>query len=143
VSMRLPRAAVAGVPDGMRIVSVERMSRTFTKYHLDDGRALHRLKMEEPHPLTRSRSCSTICDGAVSRDARILLALVTAVTSRSLASFACQMPEGAKGVLSITMESETGIRSGILSLDRFEGQRRIVMMASEVGLKGRIQKGAG
>jgi len=49
VSMRLPRAAIARVPDGTRIVSVERMSRAFTKYHLDDGRALHRFRMEEPH----------------------------------------------------------------------------------------------
>ncbi len=47
--MRLPRAAIARVPDGTRIVSVERMSRAFTKYHLDDGRALHRFKMEEPN----------------------------------------------------------------------------------------------
>lgn len=49
MSMRLPRAAIARVPDGMRIVSVERMSRAFTKYHLDDRRALHRFGMEEPH----------------------------------------------------------------------------------------------
>ena len=49
MSMRLPRAAIARVPDGTRIVSVERMSRAFTKYHLDDGRALHRFKMEKPH----------------------------------------------------------------------------------------------
>ena len=49
MSMRLPRAAVARVPEGTRIVSVERMSRAFTKYHLDDGRALHRFKAEEPH----------------------------------------------------------------------------------------------
>ncbi|MEG3166484.1 hypothetical protein U1701_18040 [Sphingomonas sp. PB2P19] len=28
---------------------MERMSRAFTKYHLDDGRALHRFKAEEPH----------------------------------------------------------------------------------------------
>ena len=49
MSMRLPRAAIARVPEGTRIVSVERMSRAFTKYHLDDGRALHRFKMEEPH----------------------------------------------------------------------------------------------
>ncbi|MCK8458315.1 hypothetical protein [Sphingomonas faeni] len=49
MSMRLPRAAIARVPDGTRIVSVERMSRAFTKYHLHDGRALHRFKMEEPH----------------------------------------------------------------------------------------------
>jgi hypothetical protein len=47
--MRLPRAAVARVPQGTRIVRVERMSRAFTKYHLDDGRALHRFKAEEPH----------------------------------------------------------------------------------------------
>ena len=49
MSVRLPRAALERVPEGTRVVSVERMSRAFTKYHLDDGRALHRFKVEEPH----------------------------------------------------------------------------------------------
>jgi len=49
VSLRLPRAAVARVPEGTRIVGIERMSRAFTKYHLNDGRALHRFKHPEPH----------------------------------------------------------------------------------------------
>jgi hypothetical protein len=31
------------------IVNVERMSRAFTKYHLSDGRALHRFRHGEPH----------------------------------------------------------------------------------------------
>ena len=49
MSMRLPRAAIARVPEGTWIVSVERMLRAFTRYNLDDRRALHRFKMEEPH----------------------------------------------------------------------------------------------
>ncbi len=58
MSMPLPRAATAHVPDGTRIVSVERMSRAFTKYHLDDGRALHRFRMEEPHATPHDRPWS-------------------------------------------------------------------------------------
>lgn len=46
---RLPRAARAHVPPGAAIVRVERLSRAFVKYHLDDGRALHRFTREEPH----------------------------------------------------------------------------------------------
>lgn len=46
---RIPRLAHDRVPAGVRIVGVERMSRAFTKYHLDDGRALHRFRAEEPH----------------------------------------------------------------------------------------------
>lgn len=49
VSIRLPRAALARVPDNAEIVRVERMSRAFTKYHLNDGRALHLFKAGEPH----------------------------------------------------------------------------------------------
>ena len=47
--MRVPRAALARVPAGAAIVRVERMSRAFVKYHLDDGRVLHRFTREEPH----------------------------------------------------------------------------------------------
>lgn len=46
--MRIPRAAAERVPAGARIVNVERMSRAFVKYHLDDGRVLHRFTREEP-----------------------------------------------------------------------------------------------
>jgi len=46
---RIPRVAVERAPPGTRILRVERMSRAFTKYHLDDGRALHRFRMGEPH----------------------------------------------------------------------------------------------
>lgn len=46
---RAPRAARDRVPSGVLIVRVERMSRAFTKFHLSDGRALHRFRAEEPH----------------------------------------------------------------------------------------------
>ena len=46
---RIPRAAIARVPAGTTIVRAERMSPAFTKYHLADGRALHRFSREEPH----------------------------------------------------------------------------------------------
>lgn len=44
-----PRAARERAPAGTTIVRTERMSPAFTKYHLSDGRALHRFRMGEPH----------------------------------------------------------------------------------------------
>ncbi|VXD01730.1 Error-prone DNA polymerase 1 [Sphingomonas sp. T1] len=51
-----------------------------------------------------------------------------------------QKPGSAKGVLFITIEDETGIANGILWPDRFERQRRTIMSASMIGMKGRVQK---
>ena len=51
-----------------------------------------------------------------------------------------QKPGSAKGVLFITIEDETGIANGILWPDRFERQRRTVMSASMIGMKGRVRK---
>lgn len=51
-----------------------------------------------------------------------------------------QKPGSAKGVLFITIADETGIANGILWPDRFEAQRRTVMSASMIGMKGRVQK---
>ena len=51
-----------------------------------------------------------------------------------------QKPGSAKGILFITIEDETGVANGILWPDRFEAQRRIVLSAAMVGLRGRIQR---
>ncbi|ODP38914.1 MULTISPECIES: error-prone DNA polymerase [Sphingomonas] len=51
-----------------------------------------------------------------------------------------QRPGSARGVLFITIEDETGVANGILWPDRFEKQRRTVMSASMVSLRGRVQK---
>jgi error-prone DNA polymerase len=51
-----------------------------------------------------------------------------------------QKPGSARGVLFITIEDETGIANGILWPDRFERQRRTIMSASMIGMKGRVQK---
>ena len=51
-----------------------------------------------------------------------------------------QKPGSAKGILFITIEDESGIANGILWPDRFESQRRTVMTAAMVGLKGRVQR---
>lgn len=51
-----------------------------------------------------------------------------------------QRPGSAKGVLFITIEDETGVANGILWPDRFEAQRRTVMSAAMVSLKGQVQK---
>lgn len=49
ISARGLRAARARLPAGVAIVHVERMSRAFTKYHLSDGRVLHRFQAGEPN----------------------------------------------------------------------------------------------
>ena len=51
-----------------------------------------------------------------------------------------QKPGSAKGVLFITIEDETGVANGILWPHRFEAQRRTVMSAAMIGMKGRVQK---
>jgi len=51
-----------------------------------------------------------------------------------------QRPGSARGVLFITIEDETGVANGILWPDRFEKQRRAVMSASMVSLRGRLPK---
>ena len=43
-------------------------------------------------------------------------------------------------MLFITIEDETGIANGILWPDRFEAQRRTVMSALMIGMKGQVQK---
>lgn len=45
----MPSVAIDFAPAGTTIVRVERMSPAFVKYHLDDGRALHRFTRPEPH----------------------------------------------------------------------------------------------
>jgi hypothetical protein len=47
--VRVPSIARDHAPAGTTIVRVERMSPAFIKYHLDDGRALHRFVRPEPH----------------------------------------------------------------------------------------------
>jgi error-prone DNA polymerase len=51
-----------------------------------------------------------------------------------------QKPGSAKGVLFMTIEDETGVAQGILWPDRFEAQRRTVMSAAMIGMRGRVQK---
>jgi error-prone DNA polymerase len=47
---------------------------------------------------------------------------------------------GLQRVLFITIEDVTGIANGILWPDRFEGQRRTVMSAAMIEMKGRVQR---
>jgi error-prone DNA polymerase len=51
-----------------------------------------------------------------------------------------QRPGSAKGVLFITIEDESGVANAILWPDRFEAQRRIVMSAAMIGIKGVVQR---
>jgi error-prone DNA polymerase len=76
--------------------------------------------------VTRCADLATIRDGRHVQVAGIILVR--------------QKPGSAKGVLFITIEDETGIANGILWPDRFEKQRRTVMSASMIGMRGRVQK---
>ena len=63
---RIPKAARERCPADTEIVRVERMSPAFTKYHLSDGRALHRFSREEPHATPHDHPWAfetTIIDG--------------------------------------------------------------------------------
>jgi error-prone DNA polymerase len=51
-----------------------------------------------------------------------------------------QRPGSAKGVLFITLEDETGVANAILWPDRFEANRRTVMSAAMLSIKGRVQR---
>ncbi len=76
--------------------------------------------------ITRCGDLATIRDGRHVQVAGIILVR--------------QKPGSAKGVLFITIEDETGVANGILWPHRFEAQRRTVMSASMIGMKGRVQK---
>jgi error-prone DNA polymerase len=51
-----------------------------------------------------------------------------------------QKPGSAKGVLFVTIEDETGIANGIVWPDRFEAQRRTILSAAMIGIRGTVQK---
>ncbi|MEG3181903.1 error-prone DNA polymerase [Sphingomonas sp. LT1P40] len=51
-----------------------------------------------------------------------------------------QRPGSAKGVVFITLEDETGIANAVLWPDRFEANRRTVMSATMLGIRGRVQR---
>ena len=50
-----------------------------------------------------------------------------------------QKPGSAKGVMFITLEDETGIANAVLWADRFEANRRTVMSATMLAIRGRVQ----
>ncbi|MCW3846982.1 error-prone DNA polymerase [Sphingomonas sp. LB-2] len=51
-----------------------------------------------------------------------------------------QRPGSAKGVVFVTLEDETGIANAVLWADRFEAHRRIVMSATMLAIRGRVQR---
>ncbi|RYE02465.1 MAG: DNA polymerase III subunit alpha [Sphingomonadales bacterium] len=51
-----------------------------------------------------------------------------------------QRPGSAKGVVFVTLEDETGIANAVLWSDRFEANRRTVMSATMLAIKGRVQR---
>jgi error-prone DNA polymerase len=51
-----------------------------------------------------------------------------------------QMPGSAKGVLFVTLEDETGVANLIIWPKLYERQRRVVLAARMLGVKGRVQR---
>ncbi|HEY0621692.1 error-prone DNA polymerase [Sphingomonas sp.] len=51
-----------------------------------------------------------------------------------------QRPGSAKGVVFVTLEDETGIANSVLWKDRFEANRRTVMAATMLAVRGRVQR---
>ncbi len=51
-----------------------------------------------------------------------------------------QRPGSAKGVVFVTLEDETGIANAVFWSDRFEANRRTVMTATMLAIRGRVQK---
>jgi error-prone DNA polymerase len=51
-----------------------------------------------------------------------------------------QRPGSAKGVVFVTLEDETGIANAVLWPDRFEANRRIVMSATMLAIRGKVQR---
>jgi error-prone DNA polymerase len=51
-----------------------------------------------------------------------------------------QRPGSAKGVVFVTLEDETGIANAVLWADRFEENRRTVMSATMLAIKGKVQR---
>lgn len=54
-----------------------------------------------------------------------------------------QQPQTAKGVIFLTLEDETGPANAVIWRDRFQANRRTVMMASFLIVHGRVQKADG
>ncbi len=54
-----------------------------------------------------------------------------------------QKPGSAKGVMFITLEDETGIANIIVWPSIFERQRRLILSASTIGVRGRVQREGG
>ncbi len=51
-----------------------------------------------------------------------------------------QRPGSAKGVVFVTLEDETGIANAVLWADRFEANRRTVMSATMLAIRGKVQR---
>lgn len=51
-----------------------------------------------------------------------------------------QRPGSAAGVVFVTLEDETGIANAVLWADRFEANRRTVMSATMLAIRGKVQK---
>jgi error-prone DNA polymerase len=51
-----------------------------------------------------------------------------------------QRPGSAKGVVFVTLEDETGIANAVLWSDRFETYRRMVMSATMLAIRGKVQR---
>jgi len=90
------------------------------------------------HPLTflredlRRRQIMTCAEAMMTRDGRWLEAAGIVLVR--------QRPGSAKGVMFITLEDETGIANLVVWAKVFEANRRAVLSASMMAVRGRIQR---
>jgi len=119
---REPGVALLPMSDGREVVEDYRMTHLSLRAH-----PVSFLRAElERRGIRRCADLAAIRDGRHVEVAGVILVR--------------QKPGSAKGVLFITIEDETGVAQGIIWPDRFERYRRVVMSASMVSLKGRLQK---
>jgi error-prone DNA polymerase len=119
---REPEVALAPMTEGREVVEDYRAVQLSLRAH---PVAFLRPELDR-HGITR---CA---DLARARDGRpVVVAGVVLIRQR---------PGSAKGVLFLTIEDETGVANAVLWPDRFEAQRRIVLSASMIAIRGVVQR---
>lgn len=90
------------------------------------------------HPVTFLRDRLT--DRRIARCADLMQMKDGARTEVAGLILVRQRPGSANGVVFVTLEDETGIANAVLWADRFEANRRTVMSATMLAIRGKVQK---
>ncbi|WP_404336082.1 error-prone DNA polymerase [Sphingomonas sp. MMS12-HWE2-04] len=117
-----PAVALAPLTEGREVVEDYRATQLSLRAHPVSflrGRLAAR-------QITRCGDLATLKDGARVEVAGLILVR--------------QRPGSAKGVVFVTLEDETGIANAVLWADRFEENRRTVMSATMLAIRGKVQK---